>query len=316
MNMINNYLSNFEDYLPDDIKQEVREELESSIYEQVEDKESELGRKLNDSEIELLLKNIGHPMRVAAAYLPTQQLVGKELFPAYKKSLEISLAIVSGIILLLSIPFAFSNGSFIAGAISIFAELINTGLYVFAIVTIVFYLMEYYQVDLNEIYAWSPKQLRSKTPNIKLSRLESGFELVFYILFLAWWNDFFDWPGTVYHEGITASISFSPEWQTVALAINIIIGLSVVVGFHKFVVASWTKFSLLSDIVLAIASLVVVYQIAQFDQYFIFNDEIANAEKWTIAINIMNNIIYSIIGITALVSIWEVYSNAKKLIRL
>lgn len=314
MNMIVNYLSNLESYLPDDIKREVTEELESSIYEKVEDKEEQLGRKLNDSEVELLLKNIGHPMRVAAAYLPSQQLIGKELFPAYKKSLEIALAIVFGIILLTSVPFIFSEGHIIGAAIGIFIGLFNTGLYVFAVVTLVFYLMEYYQADLNQIYAWSPKQLSSKSPKIKFSRLEAGFEIVIYMLFLAWWNDYVGWPGTVFQDEVVLSIFLSPEWQSVSLAINIIVGLSILVAFYKFVVATWTKLSLVAEIALSIVSFAVIYQITQFDQFIVFDQEIAISEKWGTVIGVVDKTIYSILGFIALISAWDIYSSARKLI--
>ena len=93
MRMIDEYLNSLESFLPDDLKQEVRDELEASIYAQLEDECGALGRELNQQEQEILLRKIGHPMRVAAAYLPNQELVGNEYFPAYKKALQIALSI-------------------------------------------------------------------------------------------------------------------------------------------------------------------------------------------------------------------------------
>ena len=81
MQMITNYLDSFENYLPDESKDDVRAELESSILAQIEDKQLEIGRELNLQEQEQLLLKIGHPMRVAAAYLPDQQLINKDYFP-------------------------------------------------------------------------------------------------------------------------------------------------------------------------------------------------------------------------------------------
>ncbi len=46
MNMINNYLNSFANYLPAESRKEVRDELESSILAQIEDKENQLGRNL------------------------------------------------------------------------------------------------------------------------------------------------------------------------------------------------------------------------------------------------------------------------------
>ncbi len=47
MKMINNYLNSFENYLPEDSKEEIRAELESSIYAEVDDMKEALGRDLS-----------------------------------------------------------------------------------------------------------------------------------------------------------------------------------------------------------------------------------------------------------------------------
>ncbi|MFT5572256.1 MAG: hypothetical protein ACI9FR_001179 [Cryomorphaceae bacterium] len=91
MEMINNYLDNFENHLSVANAKEIREELESSILDQIEEREEQLSRSLNEQEIEALLLKIGHPMKVAAGFLPNQQLVSAEYFPAYKKVLTIAL---------------------------------------------------------------------------------------------------------------------------------------------------------------------------------------------------------------------------------
>ena len=76
MQMINNYLNSLESYLPDQLKKDVREEFEASIYDQFEERQEELNRDLTEIEQEELLVKIGHPMQVAARYLPNQKLIG------------------------------------------------------------------------------------------------------------------------------------------------------------------------------------------------------------------------------------------------
>jgi hypothetical protein len=315
MKMISNYLDSLESYLSDDLKQEVREELEASILEQVEDKQQELGRELNQLEQETLLKKLGHPMRVAAAYLPKQRLVGAEYFPAYKRALEIALAIVLGILILLSLPDIFNGRSIIGSAITIFAQMIDTGLYVFAIVTIIFYLMEYYGTSLDYIYAWSPGELKGYSRRLSLSRLESGFELIVYILFMAWWNDIITWPSDTWSDLQTTSLSFSQEWKGVFWSINIIMGLSLIVAFHKFAVASWTKISLVTDILLGLASLFVIYQITQFDQLVIFSGSEEIVNRWGKFIENLDNTVYSVLAIIAAICIWDIYHHIRKFIQ-
>lgn len=315
MQLIKNYLDNIQKYLPEELQDEVCDELEASIYGQVEDKEEELGRELNEKEIEAILLKIGHPMRVASSYLPGQEVVGKELFPAYKKALEISLTITFIIVVLAFLPGIYDGRSIIGSAISIFAELIDTGLYVFAIVTMIFYLMGYYGVDLDEIYAWSPKDLVGRTSKLQLSRVETGFELCVYVLFLAWWNDLIFVPADIFHNAQTAHVSFSPEWSSVTLSVNIVVGLSILVGIHNFALASWTKMSLAADIALSLAAIAICFQISQFSEFVIYSDEVAKHEKWEKVISIIDNIVYGFLIFISVISAWEIFSNFRKIVR-
>lgn len=86
MGMVERYLDSLAAHLPEEMRKDVRDELESTIQEQIEDRESQLGRKLNGNEIEGILKQLGHPMRIASAYLPDQHLIGPEAYPAYKRA--------------------------------------------------------------------------------------------------------------------------------------------------------------------------------------------------------------------------------------
>ena len=316
LSMINNYLSNLRNYLPDDLKQEVSAELEASILEQIEDQQEQLGRPLNQSEQEQLLRAIGHPMRVAAAYLPNQQLIGKEYFPAYKKTLELALTIVFALIILFSVPSIFSDERILAGVASLLGNLADTGLTIFAIVTLVFYLMQKSGVSLDEIYAWSPKSLSNKADKLSLSRVEVGFEILFYLLFLAWWHDAIGLPESLQANDRLSVLALSAEWQQVALAINLIIGFSIAINIYKFAIAGWTRFSLVADIILCFAALGVLYTISQFDQYLAINIELEqNPDRDRIFKNVSNTIGY-ILGFIAVVNIWDIYSNVRKFLRL
>ena len=50
--MINNYLDSFENYLTVENHKEIREELEASLLDQIEEKEEQLSRPLNKQEQE------------------------------------------------------------------------------------------------------------------------------------------------------------------------------------------------------------------------------------------------------------------------
>src|SRR5260370_16483230 len=64
-------------------KEEIVDELAEDISSQMEEKEAELGRKLNESEVEAILKQLGSPIVVANRYLPQRHLLGPLLLPIY-----------------------------------------------------------------------------------------------------------------------------------------------------------------------------------------------------------------------------------------
>ncbi len=313
MKMIQNYLDSLESYLPDEMKQDVRDELEASIMDQVEDSQEALGRELNTEETEALLLKLGHPMRVASSYLPKQQLVGPEFFPAYKKALEIALTITFVVIVLISVFGLLSGQSIFDSFINIIADVVNKGIYVFAIVTIVFYVMEYCDTNLNHLYAWSPKDLKSKSKRLALSRVETGFELVVTIIFMAWWNDILTWPAEALIELQPVKVSLSAEWQSVFWSVNVVLGLSVALAAYNFVMASWSRFSLAAEIILSVASLVIISQIWRFEQLLIVDPALNEDIRWERVADHVDYGIYSILAIIAVICVFEIISNFRKI---
>ncbi len=312
MQMITNYLNSFENYLPDESKEDVRAELESSILAQIEDKQLEIGRELNLQEQEQLLLKIGHPMRVAAAYLPDQQLINKDYFPAYKQSLEIALVIFCILTILVTIPFSLSIGSIIVGLIQLSYSLLETSVWVFSSVTLIFYLMQKYGASLDEIYAWSPKQLRYTSKKISLSRIEVIFEMLFEGLFLVIWNRLFTSEDVFIDSDFLQSISMSSEWQSVYVIVNLLVGLSILLSLYKLLVSGWTKVGLIASIGIGLVDIALIIYILQFDQFIVVESS-AKSELdwqqigWSIELNIK-----ILLGIIGLVTAWDVVSGIKK----
>lgn len=315
MKMINNYLDNFENYLPEDSRKEIREEFEASLLDQIEDQESQLGRELNQQEQEDLLLKIGHPMKVAAGYLPDQQLVGSDYYPAYKRVLTFAFWIYAAIAVLKMLPFNISlvDGSFITTPIVIFWTLVETGIWVFASVTLIFYLLEKNQVKIDFLYAWSPKQLSSSGKKLSLSRVETGFEILFVALFLSWWNSLF--AGTPFFAGSDPGyvVSMSQSMQTMLWPVNIIGGLSIALSIYNLVKAGWQRHSLILNIIIGIADLIIIAIMMQFDQYAIFE---STGESSRFVDEFINNIGLNIriaLSIIGALVIWDLISSYRKL---
>ena len=106
-----------------------------------------------------------------------------------KAEIEIAIMIIFSVKILLALPAIISDGHIITSAIVMFASFFETALWVFANVTLVFYLMERFGFDVKYLYSFSAKDLRGSSPKLSLSRVETVFELLFLVLALAWWNN-------------------------------------------------------------------------------------------------------------------------------
>ncbi len=318
MKMINNYLNSFENYLPEDNKEEIRSELESSIYDEVDDMKKQLGRDLSQDEQETYLLKLGHPMRVAANYLPNQELINKDYFPAYKKALELSFVIFSIIILLNSIYLNFEDLSIIGFIVDVFWRILTLSVYVFVSVTVFFYLMQKNNYDLNKLYSWSPKELTSSGKKVPLSRFDRFFEMMFEGIFLAFWNylfyskQVFIVPSFIDNR-ILQNISFSPEWQSLHWIVNVLVGASFILNAYHFLSGhknTWTTLINISNNLLSIAVLIFI---ASFDQFIVVESfEVADF-NWQKVVKTFNLNILVVLGVIALVTLWDIYSDVKRL---
>src|ERR1700680_25472 len=106
MDLVDRYLQAVKFWLPNEQKQDIIAELSEDIRSQIEDKESELGRRLSDPEVETILKKGGPPLLVAQRYLPQRYLIGPALFPMYWFILRLGWLCVFGPWLILGIGLA------------------------------------------------------------------------------------------------------------------------------------------------------------------------------------------------------------------
>lgn len=91
MELLDRYLQAVRKHLPWQRQDDIIAELRANLEAQLEDKETELGRRLTKEEAEEWLKQIGSPIQVAARYQRQQYLIGPSLFPTYSYVLKLVL---------------------------------------------------------------------------------------------------------------------------------------------------------------------------------------------------------------------------------
>ena len=218
MELVERYLQAVKFWLPKRQKDDILDELSADIHSQIEERESALGRALNEAEIEGLLKGRGHPMLVANRFLPQQHLIGPELFPIYKFLLKIFAfgyllpAMLVWIGLMTLSPAYRGEQAHVTwfGAMeSLFNYVWFTGCLVLAPLTVAFALLERRQAKVPLFDQWNPRHLPPLRNLKQIPRAASVFELTMSLLFFCWWA-LYGSP-RILNLG-TVHIEFSKQW--------------------------------------------------------------------------------------------------------
>ena len=93
MDLIERYLHAVKSHLPLKQQDDVVAELGDDLRSRIDEREAELGRPLDESEVVAVLKSLGHPAHLAGKYGSWQQLIGPALFPMYVHILKFAMGL-------------------------------------------------------------------------------------------------------------------------------------------------------------------------------------------------------------------------------
>ena len=218
MEMIERYLQAVRFWLPNRQKDDIIAELSADIYAQVEERESELGRKLTSAEVEGLLKQRGRPVLVASRFQPQRQLIGPLLFPVYRFVLQIvAICYLVPWVLVALCLMTFSpayrlqhfGGTWMNAIASAWSSLWTAAFVAFGLITLVFAILERVQARCNSIEDWTPRNLPPVRNLRKIPRANSTVELIVNQIFLFWWAAYFH--SSVLSFG-AVQLTFAPLW--------------------------------------------------------------------------------------------------------
>jgi len=209
MDLVERYLEAVKFWLPAHLKDDVAAELAEDIRSEIEEAERAKGRPLTEDEIAALLKARGRPMLVASKYLPQHSLIGPELYPVYIFVLKIvALVSLAAAAAGWALQSGFGNG-FVPEHVPSFQPL-NSLLVAFAVVTLIFAVIERRGLDPVVIDKWNPKTLRPVADKSRIKRSASvgdiAANLVLVCLFFA------GYLSQTQYDFRHGHIAFSPEW--------------------------------------------------------------------------------------------------------
>jgi hypothetical protein len=155
-------------------------------------------RSVSEEEIEAILVQRGHPLRVATQYLPQRSLIGPALLPIYFLVLKIVLATVVGAFALVITPIHVFQGAGLLDALLQSLVALLPAIWIsIGIVTVIFAVLERSQVATIAI-PWSPRHLprvRATGDSNVISRSEAIAQVVLTALFALWWISGAPLPG-------------------------------------------------------------------------------------------------------------------------
>ncbi|SFS77796.1 hypothetical protein [Brevundimonas viscosa] len=241
MDMIDRYLAAVAAQLPQDQREDITAELRDLILSRFEAREEELGRPLSEDEQEEILREIGHPLVVAARYRKgPDSLVGPELFPywlfAVKAGLLLVLAVQAIGLFIQILTDPVDAGDAISRAIHGF---IGGGLTLVGVATVIAAGLEHYNVrprwmthwrvkdlgafGLSDPAAWGaaaagkPEAKAVWAPKASVGGWPGGerlFSLLVTGVFVLWWVGALHFPGLMEFplRGADATVSGAPVW--------------------------------------------------------------------------------------------------------
>jgi hypothetical protein len=325
MEFLDRYLQAVRFWLPRKQQDDIIAELGDDLRSQIEEREASLGRRLNEDELVALLRQAGHPIRVAGRYLPQQSLIGPTLFPLYQFVLKAVtfgylapwILVWAGMMVFMPSYRASHSGMALLGT---WANFWSLAFMLFGAITVVFAVLERFQARIIWLNTWDPRKLpRVARRKDRVSLVESVFGLAFSILFIVWWLSLSRY-GHVIFGPVAGFFSLNPALRAWYLPVLVPTSIVMVQQCVNLLRPQWTWLRaaalLLSDCV----ALLIFASVARIHPYLI-PAENANLDAQHIkALVILNQVLsWTILWVIAgicIALIVHAYQTVRELRRL
>lgn len=270
MKLIDRYVSEVGDILPDETRKDIEKEIRSLIEDRLMDRCEEEGLAEPTEEMaKEVLAEMGPPESTAKGYLPDVYLIGPRYFFIFKKVMTIvviaqaiAMAVLFVVRLVLESPASGLTAAITVGVLlETLATFVQAFFTAFAVVVLIFTAIEWSQrKEEIRLKFWTPQILNQPAPE-KIGRIGKIFEIIFTLLALAVLNIYPDWLGVSHHlNGQWQHIPFLTDnfWRFLPL-INLQWALSLVLAFYLVVRGTWQTWSKWTDVAINAFGLVIVF---------------------------------------------------------
>jgi hypothetical protein len=324
MELLDRYLQAVKFWLPAEQQDDIAAELAEDIRSQIEEREAQLGRELKQDEIEELLKQRGRPLVVAQQYLPQRDLIGKMLLPAYWFVLKLVLLCYLGPWVAVWVGMNIFSPSYRAhhlglGAITDLYVLLANAVIAFTVVTIVFAVIERLKDSSGFLTNWSPRKLPPVRNIDRIPRANSGFEVVFGLIFGVWWLKIL-WALTVLDTSGLA-VSLAPGLHGFFWAFLPLTVANIALSAANFVRPYWTRTQRAVKAAISFTTAGVLAVLVKVQPAVIVSLPITrSAQVVEVTLNLTLAISFAIASVVCIVigcvELWRIYSATRKRARL
>jgi len=260
MELLDRYLQAVRFWLPKAQQQDIIAELSSDLRSQIDDKEAELGRPLNDGDLEAILRRCGSPILVASRYRPQTQLIGPALFPIYTFVLKMVLLwILVPVFIVIVGPATILPAANRVGALLQTVSALWSALFVAAgVITLVFAVLERTQAKLELFEKWDLRSLPAVQEEDKPpSRTQSIFELICGLVGLLWLLAAPHYLFLVFGPA-AAFLSPGPLWDRFYLALVLLAVVGLVHQCISLLRPRWIWFPYAARLLTTVLSMIVL----------------------------------------------------------
>jgi hypothetical protein len=161
MDLVDEYLRAVAALLPKAQREDIAAELRDTILTRIEAREAELGRALTGEETESVLREIGHPVVVAARYRGgPQYVVGPALYPYWAFALKLGLAIQVAAALIVLVVQIVAFGEFGQALSRAISSVVSGGLAIVGVATAVAWFVERRGFRIDYLDNWHVRDVR------------------------------------------------------------------------------------------------------------------------------------------------------------
>jgi len=334
LELVDRYLQAVRFWLPKAQQEDLSAELGEDLRSQIDDKQAELGRPLEKSEISEMLKRCGAPMVVASRLGPKRHLIGPALYPIYEFVLKMVLLwILVPVFIFIVGPatLAGSNGDWSKALLTTIGNLWSAAFVAAGVITLVFAIVERTNAIADIACKWDPNSLPplQKTER-KASLGHTICELAFNVFGLVWLLLVPQHPFLILGPA-AAFLKAGPIWHAfyvpvVLLTVFVILRLSIALARPQ-----WTAFPLWTQFLQTVLTLIIVHHMIQgsghllqgeWQPFVMVADGVRNSEQFVrftkIAAIVNGTIVISLactwlgVCLGGAFQVWELLKYARK----